>query len=397
MATKSTKKSLVAKERVISTELRPRDDDYKYWGAEPLFATQPDEDKRGLALIMALNWYNRFYDNKESKKFLITYAEQVGFNDSSKQLAKVEEREIMPTLGWLARLYLRGLNLTTEEQLRLTNELNRLVQSVSKPSIIKSKMVVEKTEVPVNNRPNVQEIMKERTREVAGEIEGWLDDFIKSGAKAASIDANSIGILTERNILPQHISILTEIWKNKTKEFEEVYKGSDSQLTEAYSNFTKTQLKAVIKFCEAVLAGLNSYVSVKKATQAPRKRKPVSAEKQVSKFKYQKAEESLKLVSVHPSKIINATEMWAYDVSKRKLHYYVADSHIGSFGIKGTTILGFDATKSGIKTLRKPAEILKKLMSAGKPASRKVFEEVSSVQTISAGRSNDSLIILKVY
>ena len=396
MATKSTKKSLVPNERVIAPELRPRDDDYKYWGSEPLFATQPDSDKRGLALIMALNWYNRFYDNKSAKIFLTSYASQVNFADA-KLISKVEDREVMPTLGWLARLYLRGLNLSTEESTRLHNELTRLVQSISKPIVVKSSTGVEKTETPVSNRPNVQEIMRERTREVAGEIEGWFDNFIIEGAKAAKIDANSIGILTERNILPQHISILTEIWKNRMNEFEEVYKGSDAQLTEAYSNFTKTQIKAAIKFCEAVLAGLNSYVSVKKASKTPRKRKPISVEKQVAKFKYQKVEETLKLVSVHPSKIINATEVWAYDTAKRKLHYYIADSHVGSLGIKGTTILGFDSAKSGIKTLRKPPEVLKKLMSGGKPASRKVFEEVNSVQTIPAGRSSDNLIILKVY
>jgi hypothetical protein len=396
MATKSTKKSLVPTERVIATELRPRDDDYKYWGTEPLFATQPDSDKRGLALIVALNWYNRFYDNKDAKIFLASYASQVGFSDA-KLISKVDDREVMPTLGWLSRLYLRGLNLSTEESTRLNNELNRLVESISKPVVIKRSTGVEKAETPVSNRPNVQEIMRERAREAAGEIEGWLDKFIIEGAKAAKIDANSVGILTERNILPQHISILTDIWKRKMAEFEEVYKGTDPQLTEAYSNYTKTQIKAVIKFCEAVLAGLNSYVSVKKANKAPRKRKAVSVEKQVSKFKYQKVEETLKLVSVHPSKIINATEVWAYDTAKRKLHYYIADSHVGSLGIKGTTILGFDAVKSGIKTLRKPAEVLKKLMSGGKPSSRKVFDEVNSVQTIPAGRSSDNLIILKVY
>jgi hypothetical protein len=53
--------------------------------------------------------------------------------------------------------------------------------------------------------------------------------------------------------------------------------------------------------------------------------------------------------------------------------------------------------KSGIKTLRKPAEILKKLMTGGKPSSRKVFTEVNSVQTQPNGRTSDNLIILKAY
>ena len=128
----------------------------------------------------------------------------------------------------------------------------------------------------------------------------------------------------------------------------EQLKDVDKQLNEAYSHYTKTQIKAVIKFCEAVLASLSSYVSVKKASKSVRARKPVSLEKQASKMKYQKTDEVLKLVSVHPSKIINATEVWAYDTAKRKLHYYIADDHIGTLGIKGTTIIGFDE-----KTIKK--------------------------------------------
>jgi len=403
MATKSTKKVLASTKKVLATtertivsDFKPKDADTQYYGTEPMFVTQPDSDNRSLALGMSFNWYSRFCSVKNSKDFLIDYAEKTDRKELSKLLSKVEEREIMPTLGWLARMYMRGLNLSTEETTRLTNELNRLIESISKPKVV-SPTAPQVVETVPTNRPNIQEIMRERTREVAGEIEGWLDDFIILGAKPVNIDVNSVGMLTERNIMPQHMSILTDVWKRKLAEFQEVQTGKDKQLNEAYSHYTKTQIKAVIKFCEAVLASLSSYVSVKKASKAVRARKPVSPEKQASKMKYQKSEETLKLVSVHPSKIINATEVWAYDTAKRKLHYYIADDHIGTLGIKGTTIIGYDSMKSGVKTLRKPAEILKKLMSGGKPSSRKVFTEVNAVQAQPNGRTSDNLIILKAY
>ena len=394
MATKSTKSQ--SAERTIATELRPKDLDAKYWGTEPLFAQQPDSDRRGLALVVAFNWYNRFYDSKDAKQFLISYADQTGQNPE-KLLSRVEDREVMTTIGWLARLYLRGLTLNDGETATLTRELDRLRQTLSKPTDITTNTGKRETEQRVAARPNVQEIMRERTHEAGGEFEGWLDEFITNGAKTGDSPANPVGVLSERNILPQHISILTEVWKKKQREFEDVLAGEDKQLVEAYSHFTKTQLKAMVKFCEAVLAGLNSYISVKKAAQAPRKRKAVSPEKQASKIKFQKQDDTLKLTSVAPSKIIGATEVWMYDTAKRKLHYYVADSHIGTLGVKGATIVGFDATKSGIKTLRKPADILKKLMSGGKPASRKVFTEINAVQAQPNGRTNENLIILKAY
>ena len=393
MATKSTKKPLVSGERKIAADLKPRDADAANWGSEPIFATQPDSDKRNLAQVVAFNWYNRFYSYKEAKSFLVDYANETGYPDA-KKLSRCDERSVFLTLGWLARTYSRGLNLSEYETTALANELTRLVNSVSSPIVTN---VSEQAEAPVSHRPNVQEIMRERTREVAGEIEGWLDDFIAQGGKANDISVNSIGLMTERNIMPQHVSIITEIWKVRMSEFETVLDGSDAQLKEAYGHLTKTQLKAMIKFCEAVLASLQSYVSVKKATAAPRKKKAATPEKVTSKLKYLKEFAELKLTSVAPKTIVGATEVWLYDTVKRKLHYYVADSHIGTMTVKGTTIIGFDATKSGVKTLRKPADALKKLMAAGKPASRKVFSEVNAVHAQPNGRTNDGMIILKAY
>jgi hypothetical protein len=123
----------------------------------------------------------------------------------------------------------------------------------------------------------------------------------------------------------------------------------------------------------------------------------VSVEKQSSKIKFLKTFDELKLTSVHPGKLIGASEAWLYDTAKRKLWYLVADSHVGVLGVKGATILGYDTSKSGVKTVRKPSEVIKKLMAAGKPAARKLFTEINSVQAQPNGRTNENLIILKVY
>ena len=398
MATKRTKEVLVSAQRVIATELKPRDIDAKYYGDEPLFATQPDEDRRSLALVVAFNWYNKFFSAKDAKTFLSDYARVNGMTDQAPLITRATDSEVLTTLGWLSRMYSRGLNLTSSEQESLRSEITRLAKSVSKPSLLIDETAAqEKAAAEAASRPNIQEIMRERTREAGGEMEGWFDDFIQSGAKGSDVNVNSVGILSERNILPQHVSILTEVWKLKLDEFETVLSGSDPQLNEAYRHFTKTQLKGLVKFCEAVLASLNSYVSIKKANKTPRKRKAVSPEKVVAKLKYLKEFAELKLTSVQPKTLVGAAEIWLYDTEKRKLIYYVADDHIGTMSIKGTTIIGFDSTKSGVKTVRKPQDVLKKLMSSGKPASRKVFTEINSVHAQPNGRTNDAMIILKAY
>lgn len=389
---KIVKSSSTSDGRMIVPDLHPKDTDIKYLGFEPQFIQQPEENKRVSTITRTLNWYNHFFDRKVAKEQLALYASYINLPDVSKQLRRVDDKEIITGFAWLARLYMRGFNLTDPEKTKIENEINRLLKTLAKPE------VVEKVEeVKVSNRPNVQEIMREKAREAAGDLEGILDEFIIAGAKTANINVNTVGTLTERNVLPQHVSMLSEVWRKKLSEFQEILDGEDEQLVEAYAHYTKHQIKAVVKFCEAVLAGLDSYINVKKASRTPRKRKAVSPEKQVSKIKYLKAFEELKLVSVHPSKVIGASEVWCYDTAKRKLWYLVADSHVGTLSVKGATIQGFDSTKSGVKTVRKPVDLLKKFMSAGKPSSRKIFAEINSVQTIPNGRTNDNLIFLKVY
>lgn len=401
MATKARKFQNLNSDVVIAPDLAPKDMDVKYTGGEPLFAHQPDPEHRSGALVMAFNWYSRFYDRKAAKDMIISYVD-TNFSKfegsfTMKQFRHIDDKEVLATYGWLARLTMRGLELSDSETSRLHNEVIRLAHTVNKPALVEE----EQEEVKVSNRPNVQEIMKERAREAAGNLEGILDEFIGAGAKAADISVSPVSVLTEKNVLPQHVSILTEVWKKKLNEFQEVASGKDPQLNEAYKHYGKNQLKAVIKFIEAVLSGLDSYISVKKVSKAPRKRKAVSPEKQASKLKFMKTFEDattkFKLSSVHPAKIVGAGEVWAFDTVKRKLHYYVADSHVGSLSVKGNTIIGFDASKSGVKTVRKPAELLKKLMTAGKPATRKMFAEINAVHAQPNGRFNDGIVILKVY
>lgn len=382
--------------------LNPKDPDTKYTGDEPFFAVQPDSEYRTSALARAFSWYNRFYGRKEAKELMIQYMEYNDRKADAKILAKAPESEILSTYGWLARMSLRGLQLTDHENMSLQNEFSRLMTCVHKPdTVFKSQLTPQEVEVEKEpaNRPNVQEIMKEKTREAAGEIAGLFDEFIIAGAKG-SLPGKPIDILTKYNILPQHIPIILDTWKKTLAEFEEVQEGKDPQLVEGYSQFGKVQIKNMIKAIETVMSDLNSYISVKKASKTPRKRKPVPVEKIVSKLKYMKEFKDpatkLDLVSVHPTKLHGASECWAYDTAKRKLHHYIADQYSQTFTIKGNTILGFDTGKSEVKTLRKPGEQIKEVMGS-KPAARKYFESIKAVATAPNGRFNENMIILRCF
>jgi hypothetical protein len=59
--------------------------------------------------------------------------------------------------------------------------------------------------------------------------------------------------------------------------------------------------------------------------------------------------------------------------------------------------VGFDTVQTVQKTLRKPAEQLKELLSGGKPAARKTFKDIRATETKFNGRGNENLVILKAW
>jgi hypothetical protein len=258
------------------------------------------------------------------------------------------------------------------------------------------KEVVGKTDEPVIVKPNIQDRLREKMTEAAGEIEGMFDEMIAAGTKM-SADYKPMGLLRGMNIAPQMVSVIADDWKRRLDELQEATAGKDAQLVEGYSNFSKIQMRNLIKFCEQVIADCGNYVQIKKVERKPRAKKAASPEKLSSKFKFLKDFAELKLTSESPAKLVGASEAYLYDTKKRKLVHVVADQHIGSFSVKGSSIVGFDTANSQQKTLRKPAEQLKALLGSGKPAARKYFKDIKATEIRFNGRGNENLLVLKTW
>jgi hypothetical protein len=365
-------------------ELHPKDPDTKYFGSEPVFS----EDNTKWSLGSALTWYGHFYDKKDAREFIAQYLEFTGDMARSKSVRKVHEGQVITSYGYLARCIMRGYQPTDEQAARFNNEVDRMIRTAE---------VVQAVEKPVSNRPNVQEIMREKTHEAGGELEGLWDEYISDGCKKEN-SINVIGTLSQYNILPQHIHILISAWQKKLDEYLELQGGKDEQLNEAYARFGKIQVRNIISTIESVIAELNSYINIKKTGRKPRAKKPVPIEKIVKNLKYLKTFklEKLDLVSVAPAKLHGCAEAWVYDTKKRKLHHYVADDYAKSLSVKGNSVLGFCTKQSEVKTLRKPETQIKEIMGS-KPAARKFFKDIKAVSVSPNGRFNADMIILKAF
>lgn len=391
-AVKTARKSAkpVVKQVALVKPMLPKTADLKYTGHEPDWTTQPTSETRTGLLTRAFTWYNYHYDKKDAKALIIDWLARNDRTKEAKAFHKVGDTDFPITAGWLCRMNVVGLVLTEHEELYIDRVVSENLAALKK--VVKE---VTEDEKPAALRVTIQDRLKEKMADAAGEIEGVFDEFIKDGAKM-SASYKPIAILRSMNVAPQLISGLLDHWKNRLAEFEELQAGKDKDLVEGYSNFSKIQVRNIIKFCEQVIADCSSYVQIKKVERKPRAKKPVSPEKLSQRFKYLKEDPALKLKSEPVAKLVNASEAWLYDTKKRKLIYVVADSHVGTFTVKGSALIGFDATLSVQKTLRKPVEQIKSLMAASVPNARKMFKDIKTTEIKFNGRGNDGLLLLKI-
>ena len=370
--------------------LNPKSADVKYTGSEPAWKLVLTDGDRTSAMLKSFAWYNYHYSKKDAKDMIAHWLEYNDRSRDAKLIRGIPDSQIRSTTAWVCRMNLIGLALSEHELSVIDGQISDMMR-------IKQEVVrVVTEEETVQARLTIQDHLRERMSECAGELEGLFDDFLQQGARLTA-EFKPMSHIRGRNVAPQMIGTISAIWKDRLAEFEETVEGRDADLVEAYSHLSKIQLRNCVKFCELVINDCASYVQIKKVERKPRAKKTISPEKLSAKFKYLKDFAELKLTSVSPASLVNSSEAWLYDTKKRKLIHVLADAHVGSFTIKGTSIVAFDAVNSSQKTLRKPAEQIKSIVSVGKPAARKVYKDIKSTEIRFNGRGNDNLIILKAW
>lgn len=371
--------------------LNPKGAETKYVGFEPEWNFQPTSENRLSRLAQAFNWYNYHYGKRDAKEMLCHYLEHNDRKSDAKLMRGIPDSQIRLTPAWACRMTLMGLELNEHEQCIVDEQISAMLK-------IKQEVKRAQSEVDADAvvaKLTIQDHLREKVSECCGELEGMFDDFIDKGAKM-SADFSPIKLMRSLNISPNMTGTVSAVWELRLAEFNEVLEGTDPDLVEGYSHLSKNQLKQCVKFCETVINDCGSYVQLKKVERKPRAKKAVSPEKLTRNFKFMREFEELKLKSEAVTKLVGASEAWLYDTVKRKLIHVMADSHIGTFTVKGSAIVGFDALATVQKTLRKPADQIKLVMGS-KPTARKEFEGIKSTETKFTGRGNENMIILRAW
>lgn len=240
---------------------------------------------------------------------------------------------------------------------------------------------------------SIQDRILDRTREVAGEIEGWIDDLCTGVTSQPKTVEEFVNLFKINDLKGPHMRYMTSIFQRRADHMAEVAEGKDKELIEGYSNFTKQEIKKLNTFYQNILKASVMLIEVAKVVRAPRKRKPVSQDKIISRLKYKKDDSTLGIVSINPIQLLGAKDVWIYNTRTRKLSQYKANDADG-IGVKGTGLLNY-STDSIEKTVRKPVETLADFKKASKVKLRTFLKDLTTVDTPCSGKLNEHCVILR--
>jgi hypothetical protein len=350
-------------------------------GAGEPSGISPEISNYSSALSRAFSFYHQGRDKKDAIVYLKDYTKHKNNIPGIKALDSMSDSNIDLTMGWVARIITNGNTLQEEHVQVLDSYIEKLV-SRPRPKLV---LVKEKT-----NKPTIQDYMQDKISEVLGELEGVLDDFVGGGNPF-----DLYNYLKANSIPRPYCSHIEEWTKKKARDYIHIHQEEDKELRKAYSSLPNKRLVLLLKMLSQFLQDLERFSLFKKANRKPKAVKIKPPIVQVAKLKYKKIDESLNLKSVNPAEMVGASQVWVYNSKYKKLAVYRSDAAPG-IQVKGSALQNYMPEASEQKALRKPAETLKYLLTAGKIQLRKIITDLTTKVSPVTGRLNEDCVIVRV-
>jgi len=364
----------------------------QYLLAEPNWAALSlinNEEERAKAFQKTQYWIHQEIANKETyKEFREWVKKHSGWDKKSQTSVLGCEDWRYLTIGQYAFF----MNKTGWMPISTRDYINRKLPDL----IIKGDEYIAK-------KKEAKKVVAIKPKIIRNQLEQFLTahdlmlDNLTEGKKAGTIES----LLKQIVLIPSELAeARNEISKVKD-EFDELVrvrkiKGGrsdwDEQLIEGYSHINTPNLRKIMTYFDEGLMAIDTFTASKKTV---RRKKPVDPRKIVSRLRHLKANKDFNIASINPVDILGSTEVWVYDVKRKRLGLY-ASKNPGGLGVHGTSITGYDDDLSYEKTLRKPDEQLPLITKKSKKALHEQVGKIRGKQMKVKTRINPNMLILKV-
>ena len=382
----------------------------------------------------ARSFYYENYQAKDLYAFVFSWMAKNGYTNEDIKLAKLPPDHMLSvTCAICCKLLLDGMPDFYQKEDDYWQTLagtggnitpvsdfikKRIAETIEAGKVIKEKKLeVEKEEAKKKNvyRPSIQELLRAKAFSMTNEIDDFINDFEMTSGALKSF--KPLSLLRKVEAKANHAKIIKELYEGCFKEYDELVNPPSTknmtekeldwhnQLIEGYRHLEKSEILAMHEMYKSIVQACDMIIANAKFDRKPRKRKPVSAEKIVSKMKFMREHTETGTVSINPVDIVGSNILVVYNTKSRKVGVYhtsnvdpMNQKRDGSgLTVKGTTMVRFNEETSVQKTLRKPQEQLKIFKDINKRSLNKQFEAVKSVPTKMNGRINEHTLLLKVF
>ena len=368
----------------------------KATGPEPQWDTERalgfDSDTFDHHLRKSFQYYNYHFSVKQCRKHLNDWLRRNSrFNKTTlDRFERVADRYVLMTPCSLIMAHRRGMPLLDRHVKYIHDQVDYTLNLAARGGDTGEEVISSPDQVQ-ERKITIQDRLQERTAELIGEIEGVYDQVLQK----QSVSFKIYDFLTANRVPQSQLGRYEAVFQARSAELMAAQDREDAQLVEAYRHYRAADYRRMFGFIADLLAGIEEYRGVKRAVKKARVRKAPSKEKLVAKLKYAKEDRALKVVSVNPVDIIGASTLWVYNTKTRKLGCYHAEA-MGELGVRGTSITGYDESRSVAKTLRRPDEQLKEFAKAGKVALRTWIKDIKAVEVRLNGRISEDTLLLRV-
>lgn len=393
----------------------------KNYGDEPEYNFIPLTMKEASK---AFNWYSLNCDRRQARSFVIEYLDEVGRKEDAAVIRKLSDSRAKAAMGtgcWIARMRTRGASFEADAMYtewfekgiaKARSYLNKIDDEIIEDEdgnvrVVSSGKTKKYTppliRVPYFRTPAEKRF--DRHLEIMNSVMDSIDLFEvgKADYKATIIDElrkEQYDVVYAKELLDELESVSSDI--------KLAIDGTDPTIV---NNVRPTLLRKKLALTTSLIHEVSTYIATfgkkQKApkldengepvvvVRKPRRKKPLSVEKMVSRLLFQEKDDELGLVSIPKEKIVGAHELWVYNTKYANLTVYRTTAEAG-FTVRGTTLVGFDEASSVSKKIgRKAKEITKNLMLSTKPQLKKFMDGISSTPTKPTGRINENTIIMR--
>jgi len=345
-----------AQSQALANELIGRSTEPKF---KSLFPNKID-------LVNGLNFYARNCKHDELKAYALHWAKE-NCPELISKMEKAAASDFM-TYGALCRLHTNGMPLEDEHFDRLINHFSNLQP--------KKAQSLDEDGNPIADSPKRVKRQVAKINKTYGLAEEYLDAACCGQPYNFFVD-----------------------YEDDLKVVSEMAKELLGDLLDEPDYFLPSTLKPLKAACRDIIEKCSKGTEAKKTRRVAtttRKPRKVNPNKVVSKVKFQKEDDRLKLKSIHPIDVLGKKKIYIYDSKYKRIILFNATEQ--GFTFKGTTLLNVDLGTSGTKRISNPENVFKPFN--GKPAIselNKLFKDIRNKETsMNTGRFSEHFIILNV-